>query len=243
MKRLIVLSLASLVISAGGTVSPAEADPGNRFDLYALTGRALHVNSGSCRNIAISARINAASDYHDIYAEVDVWRGNSYQGTASLEGEGASHRLTGSYYYCPYEGLGTFRLGQSEVSWSQYDDDWNYYYDGEFTDTTRGTTIVKQASRVALTGKRQGKVRKFQSVGQYFDTGVSRWLRDPKNVRMTLQRRPASNTAAWRRVKVVRTNKKGVANFRIQAKGTYRYRVVSAGTTRSWLGISRVISR
>ncbi len=88
-----------------------------------------------------------------------------------------------------------------------------------------------------LTGRRQGKVRKFQAVGQYFDTGVSRWLRDPKNVRVTLQRRPASNTGSWRRVKVARTNKKGVATFRVVAQGTYRYRVVSAGTARSWNGI------
>ncbi len=241
MKMRIATVLASILAFGTLSATPAQADPGDPFEVWGLTGPGLHVNSGSCRNVTVNAMTNAALDYQTIDAEVDVWRGAEHLGSASLSRVGQSNRLRGTYYYCPWlDDVGLFRLGDSEVSWERYDDDFNYYESGSFVDTSRGSMVLKQSTRLALSGKRQRQLRKFRANGSYF--GIEQWYRFPKGVRLSLQKQP-SGAATWQWVKTAKTNRKGVAKFRVKTRAVYRYRVVMSATSRSWGATSRVLVR
>ena len=199
------------------------------------------MNSGSCRYIPVTATTNAAWDYQEIDVEVDVWRGGSYLGTADLERVGKSSRLSGSYFYCPnIDDVGSFRLGDSQVSWERYDDDYTYYYDGDFTDSSRGSMVVKQAAGVALSATNKGKTRKFRATASYF--GIERWYRFPKGQRLFLQRQ-ASASGAWQTIKSAKTKRKGLAKFKVKTASTFRYRVVSQATSRTFASASRVVTK
>lgn len=236
----LLLVMSALVLAP----SPARADAGNPFDVYSLRSVGLHVNSGSCRNVRVYASTNAAPDFQDISAEVDVWRGGTYLGTASLSGSGRSGLLAGSYFYCPsLDDVGSFRLGDSEVSWEQYDDDFNYYNSGDFIDRSRGRMVVKQATRISITGRRTGMTRSFKVGGAYFPAGADHWYRFPAGSAMRLQARPVGSQGAWKFVKAGKTNKLGQATLRVKRSGKYTYRVVSSATSRSWGGVSRALTR
>lgn len=240
MSKRVLTGVIAAVVLAVSAPSAANADAGNPFDINTLVGANHRVISGSCRDIVVTARTNAAWDYQDISASVDVWRGATNVGTADLERVAGTSLLRGSYFYCPgLDDVGTFRLGDTSVDWGQYDNDFNYYNSGSFLDTSRGRMVVKQGSYVTLTATRKGMKRTFRAHAAYFPAGTSSWSHFPKGIAIALQRQGASGKWAW--VRSAKTDRKGNAKLVVKRAGTYR--AVSPTTTRTWGATSRALTR
>lgn len=237
-----VAAAASLLIAASGamliTATPAHA--AGAFDLYALHSPGLHVNSNSCRDVQVTAKTTAdPTQVEDIWATVDVWRGNKQIDNLDLEPvNGDVDQLAGQYYYCPYlDGVGRFRLGSTEVEW--YDVNYN---DTSFVDDTTGGMVIKQATRDKFSATRSGARRTFYSHASFFAVGYG-WSHFPKGYRVTLQRRPADGSGAWKSIQSQRTNKRGNTTYIVRAAKKHQYRVVRPSTTRSWNLVGPVLTK
>lgn len=103
------LALTSISVPFGGLLgaSPAAAsDLDNYFNVYNLKAQSLKISSGSCRELTVTAETNAPAEVDDVWAEVDVWHGSDYTGSAWLFSEGDPTQLSGSYMYCPLRRAG-----------------------------------------------------------------------------------------------------------------------------------------
>lgn len=224
-----VLMLAGgIAVTSAGSASAVDDGP---FDVYAIKSPGLAVSSGSCRYVSVSARSSADSaTVESVEAEVDLWNGGDYLSSVSLSSvEGDPTRLTGRYYYCPYEGVGIMRLGPSQVSYWDWD-----YNSGDFVDSSRGSADIRQATKSGLDVQRTGNYRKFVARPKYFATGwVEEWTRFPKGTLVKLQRRPASGSGSWTKVAADRVDRTGRAVFSLRAAKRFQYRVVHPGTKNS----------
>src|SRR4051794_29962389 len=155
MKKLLTSVAAVLASVATPLVVTAPAQAAGSVDLYNLRSPGLHVNSGSCRDVTITANTTAGPDIEEVDAEVDVWLGGKNVGTASLSASADPSHLRGTYFYCPgLDGVGKFRLGDTQLSW--FDTDFN---DGSRVDGSRGSMTIKQATRGHIAASRRGRTR------------------------------------------------------------------------------------
>lgn len=220
------------------TSGPARA--AGDFDVFALRSPGLHINSGSCRYIAVTARTNASSSIEEVDAEVDLWLGGANVGSVSLSSGADVRHLSGRYFFCPgLEEPGAYRLGPSQVSYYDYD-----YNSGDFVDDSRGTMVAKQATRASWSVVRQGKVRTFSLRAQYFDASwEDSWQPFPKGTKVRLDRRRADGTGAWTKVAVTRIGKQGRSTISVRANKVFQYRLANPGTARSWRLVSSTLRK
>jgi hypothetical protein len=234
-----MLGTAALVTVAPATVASAAATD---FDIYNLASPGLRIVTGSCRYIPVTARTTAPDYVADVDATVDLWRGGSYKDNVTLHRDTMDPQLlVGRYYFCPgIDEPGTYRLGETEVSWNDAD----YTLDGTFIDETTSSMVAKQATRAYLSGTKSGSLRTIKARAQYFGAGFdSQWYHYPKGTRVNLQRRAANGTGTWRFVTSRRTDARGAVVFQVRAGKAFAYRVVAAGTARSWALASGSIVR
>lgn len=235
----------------------ATADDDGPFDLWGLTAKDLPVRSDSCRKVRVYARHNAPSWIDTVQVSVDVHSPSPDSGSEVFLEESSRGHLTGTFNYCPAYSdrgnVGTYRLGESEVS---------YYYDndnrsGEFIDTSRGYFKIKQASRfVGLSAKRKGKTVTVSARPQFWSTGSfgegSGWSpadqanQSKANVKRTafyLQRRAANGYGPWRNVRRAVAPKTRTLSMKVTARKQFQYRICSDETARTFFSYSRIVRR
>lgn len=243
-------ALATTVTAAVVTLAPMSVSPAHAaaaFDLYGLRSPGLHITSGSCRHITVTASTDAPASVADVDATVDLWRGTEQVDSVDLTPvNGDVQNLSGDYYFCPgIDEPGKHRLGTTEVTW--YDQDYN---SASFIDGSRGTMIAKQATHSSLSATRSGARRTFYAHGTYFYCGWNwagnlnnGWHNDPAGVNVTLQRRPRSGVGQWKNLATHRTNSRGRTTFSTTASRVFQYRVVIAGSAHSWRGASAALTK
>ncbi|MFS0885362.1 hypothetical protein [Aeromicrobium sp. 179-A 4D2 NHS] len=249
MRRLPILATAATLIAGvflAISSAPSNADDPS-YDVWGIRASDRVLNSNSCRYVTVTASTNINPD--DLLSiDAEVWRGSENVGSVSLSHTSAG-RLRGQYYHCPYEGVGTFRIGPSEVSvWS-----------GDFDltshmDYSKGSFVAKQAARFTkVKASRKGKVVTVKANPQYYSIGWDSGWRAAKasefqtSVRKSshfrLQRRNANGTGAWRTVKGAKPPKSKTLVFKVKTKRKYQYRIVSNETTTTFAGTSRGVRR
>lgn len=225
---LVTVLSATVVIGSG----PASAQD---FDVR-LRASGHKVSSGACRDIHFT--VSHTAGYLDRFtAAVEVWRGSKYVGDTFDYIYDSSGPLNASYYWCPYEGVGTYRLGPTRVEWDDFDADQG----GAFTDDSQVRVRVLQAARfVDLRLTRRGNVRTMSGRLRYFDTGVSTWRSAPKGIRIRLQRRTRSG---WDVVNAGRTGSKGFVSISARSTKKLDHRLLSPRTARTWNARSRALRK
>ena len=232
----LVLTTVLAVVAGAAPFASGSASAATGFDLYALRSPGLHINTGSCRSVAVTAKTTAGPDVTDVSANVDLWLGNKQVDSAMLTPvNGDPRTLAGDFYFCPnLDAPGRYRLGSSEVDWTDQN-----YNDSTFIDDSRGTMVIKQATRARVTGSRTGATRTFHAHCVYFGAGYSNsWVPYPKGTKVSLQRRSAAGTGSWRNIATHRVARHGNVSFSLRAGKPFQYRVSSAGTARSWPMVS-----
>lgn len=233
--------LATGVITSLMAGAPAQADTGGiTFDITSIQASDHAIRSGGCKSVPVTATHNAPAMVDDVSANVEVWNGSKYVDSFYMTDAGPG-RLAGEFYYCPFKGFGSFRVGPSEVDWSSFSGD--NFYSGTFNSAATTRFSVKQASTMSRPKwSKKGRVATVTARGKWYSVDASRWRRDPKGVVSSLQRR-ANSSAAWKTLKTARSNKKGVVTFKLKPKARMQYRVVSRETKGSFAGISSTITR
>jgi hypothetical protein len=226
------------------SVAPAQADDGGiRFDITSIQASDYAVRSGGCHSVPVTATHNAPASVDDIDMRTEVWRGSKYIETISLSEDGPG-QLSGEIFYCPFlYSVGTFRLGPSEIDWSSFTSD--DFLTGQFNDSTTASLAIKQATAISKPKwKKRGRGATVTTKGRWFSLDSSSWQHDPKGIVNNLQRRSDSNHG-WKTIKSARSNKKGVATFKIKSKPTKRmqYRVMQKSTKYSLGATSPSIRR
>jgi hypothetical protein len=218
----------TLVAGAG----PAAAAP---FDVR-LKAKGFRVTSGACRDIPFT--VSHTAGYLDRFtASVEVWKGSKYQGDTFDYVYDSSGPLRGSYYWCPYKGVGTYRLGPTQVEWDDYSAD----VGGSFRDGSTVRFKVLQAARFRdLRATNRNGVRTISGRLTYFDVGASAWRRAPQGVKIRLQRQTA---IGWEPVKTGRIGTKGHVAIPVRAAKVREYRLASPRTTRTWDARSSILRK
>lgn len=213
-------------------IGPAQAQD---FDVW-IVPRHVKVNSGACRDIPFTVRHNGG--YLDRFvAEVEVWKGSKYMDQTYDYVYDSAGALRGSYFWCPYEGLGTFRLGPTQVEWNDY----SYDDEGSFRDRSIARFQVLQASnfRKVRIAKR-GAVRTVHARLVYFDTGSESWEVAPKGTPIRLQRMAGGR---WTYLKTGRVGKGGYISISVKAQRAREYRLIFGKTSRTWGANSLVLRK
>lgn len=233
---------AACIAAATLSASPSSANTGGiSFSLVGYEVNDHVIRSGGCRNVPVAATHNAPPQVDDVTASVEVWKGSKYVDTVTLMDDGPG-RLSGNFYYCPFKGVGTFRLGPAEVDWTNCcsTDD---FLSGTFTSSASASFAAMQASTMSRpTWSKKRGVATITGKGRYFSVDDSQWRRDPKGMRSSLQRRSSSNSP-WKTIKRGKSDKRGKVAFKVRAKKRMQYRIVSSQTRVSFSGTSSVITR
>jgi len=242
MRRSIISLLSTALLgSALAVATPSTANAAyGVYDLYDIQATDYHINTGSCRYIAVTARAaSVPQPLNEVTAQVDVWLGGSSIGSVSLTSGADVTSLSGRYYFCPgLDAPGTYRLGPSNVS---YED--TNYDDYDFVDQTTGVMKALQSTSLKnFSVKKKGNKRTFKVKGTYFGAGFgSKYMSFPKGTKIQLQRQTSSGS--WKFVKTAKVGKHGVATFVITSKKKAKYRAVDKGTVRSWPATSKTLSK
>jgi hypothetical protein len=225
---IVIAALMPMAATPAAASQPATVERAAAYDITALRVEKLRLNSGACRNLAVTVRHNIPDGYYaDVYFE--VWRGPEYQETGSVYGDVASGTLSGTYLYCPYQGLGKFRVGPSEVSYASP----NYGDTGEFRDDTQGSFLVKQDSTTRkFSASRSGRTVRLAATTRFYNSDASQWMRVPKGKVVRVQRQRVNGS--WETVSRARVGNRGrvVASVTSRAKRTWRLMLV--GSPRTW---------
>lgn len=226
---LLVPTLAAT--TGGASAATTEEDVSQRgyqaFDVW-LRGSKVRVNSGRCRYLPFTVRHNGGR-LDRFSAEAEVWRGSKYVGETFDYQYDSRGPLRASYFWCPYEGLGTFRVGPTHVEWD--DDGWGT--SGQFRDGSRAHIKVKQHQRcrVDWATKKRGRVN-ARGTFRFYAVTASRWVNAPRGAKVTLQRQ---TNRGWKSLGTSRVGKQGkvhVSGPAIRRKS--RYRMMQFGTPRTW---------
>lgn len=240
----IISLIAGAFLAISGTTAHAEGG----YDLWGLSGTDRVVKSGSCRTITVTASTSIPASYGP-RADVEVWLRGDYIESLTLRSAG-SGSLRGQFTHCPsLDGVGRFRLGPSEVTFS--DDDFNDY---AFEDNSKGYFDAKQASRFTkVKSSRKGSVVTIKSNPQFWGSvPPEAWFpskreyttkKSRNKAAFKLQRRNANGTGSWRTVKRAKAPKGKTLTFKVKAKKKAQYRVVSLETDRTFSSTSKVVRR
>lgn len=215
-------------------------------DIYDIEADDLPIVSESCRYVNVTAQhSHGAAD--EMLVDTEIWSGGSNVGSVLLENDGGY--LTGRYYHCPYlDGVGTFRLGPSEVSvWTE-----DYERVAEYIDQSRGSYTAKQGARVrGIKATRKGSTVTVKAKGQFYGIGEG-WtpmLRkyqskaNQKRAAFRLQRRNANGTGSWKTIKSARAPQGKTVTFKAKAKKKAQWRIVSVETKRTFASASKVVRK
>ena len=239
------LPVASAVLGAALAASTLVAAPpaGAASDIN-IQPRVIEprivIKSGACRQIPVVAHYSSSGAVESLTVEMQVWRGGTNTGSASLhDGESGKNTGTVSGYhrYCPTEGLGTFHVGPSTIDW--YDADHNHYTGAS---NQRRTFVARQASRfknVTISGS--GTARSFRARAQYFDVTTRRWTPLRQGRRVELWRRDSNGT--WVYTKSARVGKSGAVKVKVKKRARTDYRVTLAHSSTTWGGSSRSVRK
>lgn len=239
MKRLAV-AIATLALGAGVIqAAPAQAGSGGiTFSITSIQVDDYAIRSGGCRSIPIVATHDAPVLVDYVSADVEIWNGSRYVDEAFLTGDGPG-RLEGSFHYCTFKGLGDFRLGPTEISWSGMTA--SDFLSGEIQSSKTTTFTILQDARVSkLKAKRSGKKITFTGKSSWYSVKSSKWLADPKGWKFKLQRQAPGG--AWKTVKSARVGKKG---FKVSTSrsASASYRIVTSAGKETWSGISKIVRK
>ncbi len=196
------------------------------------------INSTACRQVPISVGYSSSGTIELIDVAMEVWRGDTNVGTASLYGDNTSSSgtLDGYYFYCPYEGLGAFRVGPSRINWLDGNFDSQTASDGQNVYfTARQASRFKNAKVV-----RSGSTRTFSAKAQFFNVNLSRWDSVRRGTKVKLER---STGGAWRSVKSARVGKSGAVKVSTKTSKKYTYRLTIGSTSKVWGGSSKSIRK
>lgn len=249
MRRFALLATAASVLAGvliAITGASANADDSSA-DVWGLRGSDRTINSGSCRYVTVTGYTNIASD-DLMMIDTEVWHAGKHVGSVSLDVTSPG-RLRGQYMHCPYEGLGRFTLGPSEVSvWT---DDFDLT---SHMDYSKGSFVAKQAARFTkVKASRKKSIVTIKSNPQYYATGfdggwtpISQANTAKKHRNKTvfrLQRRNANGTGTWKTVKTSRAPKGKTLTFKVKTKKKAQYRIVFNETAYTFQSISRGVRR
>lgn len=225
-----VVAASALALGAAiGGASPVAASS-RPVTVKSVTASNITANGG-CRTSTIRVYYSAEPRLDDVSFEVEVWKGSHFLGTEFVD---EPHRgyASGSYYWCNYEGIGTFRLKRLAVEWWDYEAD---DYTGTYGDSHTASFQVKQASRVTMTSLTRTKTSRTATAkrlmtavvrNRYYRSSAYAWT-NWKSHYVYLQRK--TNTG-WKSVKRATTNTKGVATLRYVAPlGQPVWRVYTPG--------------
>lgn len=249
MRRLFVLATAATVTAAASVAlaMPASADLDGTEDLSALTGTGRVIRSESCGYVEVTANLNMRpGEVH--LMETGVWLRGRKVGDDIKWNQVASERWRGSFHHCPLlHGVGTFRVGPTTIT--TLDEDFVAH---SFVDESLAYVDVKQAARVrAFTASRSGSKVTFKARPTFYAAGSgwrpmkrqqsARWGAGSKAFH--LQRRPVNRPGAWRTIRRAKSPKGKVVTFTAKAKRTFRYRIVSPETSRTFSARSATLLR
>jgi opacity protein-like surface antigen len=99
--------------------------------------------------------------------------------------------------------------------------------------------MVKRAARVALSGKRHGRVVNLRAKVRKYNGSYPTW-KNHRNVRVIFQRK---TPRGWKRARTDKTNRRGVAAVRVHRPARFRYRALVRQTPTVWGDASRAIRR
>lgn len=238
MKRAVPTLLAAVSVSVLGMVSPASAN--NGVNLGHLKVASLRVNSSSCRDINMSVPMVNSGGYTDLYgdASFEIWRGSKSLGDAFLDNQTNGRRLTGSYFWCDFDGLGKFRAGPtSSGAWDGFDSGYNFV-SGSLSSSEHVAFKVQQASKAHVTVQKTGHLRTFRAHALKYSVTASAWVAY-KGIKVSLQR--LSSAGNWVSIHSANADSRGNVTLRTRAMRYYRYRMYVSHAGRTWWGKSRTI--
>lgn len=224
MRRSVAAAICAAAVLVG---APAPSQAAVQPDVTRISAGNVVVSSGACRYVPIRAWHNGYG--LDVDIQPEVWRGNTYVGSTWLMDSNGTGSAKDTYLWCPYlDGIGTFRVGPSQVSWI----DWDTFDSGNGIDATSTRFYARYASRLSLSASRSGKYVTLKTGAARYDIGESSWIRWSKPT-VRIQRR-ASATAAWKTVRTVKSDRSGRASVRLYSPNARDWRAVSSTTSRVW---------
>ncbi|MBA4608381.1 hypothetical protein H1W00_07825 [Aeromicrobium sp. Marseille-Q0843] len=234
--------------------SVAHADESSDVSDVWLSAQDLRVNSGACRTARLKMHHNGGH-LERIAAEVEIWKGSRYVGETFDFLYDSSAPLTVEHLWCPYEGLGRFRAGPSDVEWSytvetshwdSYLEMWitdTDYREGDLRDRSQASFLVKQDARLSRpTGRTSGRTRTLSTKLTHYNVGASQW-KAMKKAPVKLQRRPSNGRGQWKTIKSVRTSSTGRATATAKATKKFQYRFAYSGSGTTWSRTSAAVRR
>lgn len=237
LRRAILLPAVALIASAL-TVAPASADPGNPFDIYSVETSDVRVDSSACRSVPMTVRHNAGP-LEDAWAVVEMWRGSRYIDEQILF-DSYPGKIADSALICPsFSGLGKFRFGPSQISFSTPD----YASSGTFRDATTSRTIsVLQDSRASKAkATRKGRKVTVTAKATFYDFYSGRWRATPKGTKYQLQRQTAGGS--WSKVKSGHVGKTGKISVKTNRSKRATYRVKVNAGKQTWSAVSKSVRK
>lgn len=230
--------VAAVVATVTAVIGPAASAATGPFDVTALKFDNIRVASNACRYTDGVASHNATGPgTWDIDVDVEVWRGSTYIDSAWLFDD-APGEVTGDYLWCPFEGLGTFRVGPSQVSWWWEDADFNFDY-GNFTDSTTGSFTARQVSGISLAIARSGSRLTHSVLLRRYSVSASSWVRWRYKT-VSIQRRTADG---WVTIARPETNRFGRATVVRYSSAKRTYRATVGGISTTWGDASPLVSK
>lgn len=227
---------SSIALIAESSTAPtsnggAGANSGAPPDVTAMHVPDVHVASGQCRYVPISATVSNGGSVGDV--DVQVWRGSHYLDDRNLKMISAT-AASGSLFYCPsLDGLGGFHVGPSQVSWD------NGSSEQSKTDATTASFRVRQSASVKVASARSGRTVTISGRLRFYSVRSSGFVY-AKRTTLYLQKL-ASGT--WRTVDHASTGKHAKALFEEGSKKAHSWRVVFYGSNVIWACISTTTTR
>jgi hypothetical protein len=222
---------SSVALIAESSTAPTSnggsgAGSGQPPDVTSLHVPDVHVASGSCRYVPMSAVVTNGGSVNDV--DVQIWRGSSYLDDRDLSMTSATV-ASGSYFYCPnIDGLGAFRAGPSQIAWD------NGAAQQTKADATTATFRVKQAATAKIATDRSGRTVTITGRLRYYRVSASGFVYAKKTI-LYLQK---LSSGTWRTVDHASTGKHAKAVFEVTSKKARSWRIVFHGSKTIWASVS-----
>lgn len=236
--RVLVAAGTGAVIAFSSVPTAIAAD--YPVDISNLKAANLSITSGACRDVYFSANYALRDSridpqYFVASIQADLWLGGKNLGTDYDMLQTVSGRWSSSFFWCPFEGFGTFKIAGVRGSYSgAIKNSYQWVTDAPFSVPDTTTFTIKQGSR--FTGakiSKSGKTRTLTANASYFKASdwTNAWTPLAKGTKVALQRQAANGKGAWSTVKVVTVGKNGAVSASYATSATYRYRLWTGGNS------------
>lgn len=226
---------AVFVLSSAPTAMAADYP----VDISNLKAANVTVTSGGCRNVYFSANYRltdsriTSDEYFSMTAYADLWLGGKNVDNDMDMVSKRSGVWSSSFFWCPFEGFGTFKISGLHGDYDGPDVAYNWI-DGKWSVPDTATFTIKQGSR--FTGakiSKSGRTRTMTAQASYFRAidWTNAWTPLARGTKVALQRQAANGKGAWATVKVVQVGKNGAVSASYAASATYRYRLWTGGNS------------